>query len=65
MSPEGEWAFLDSKGPRAKIALRISAEADAVLRARAAEAGTTKHAVATQLIESYAAQELSKTGEPS
>lgn len=62
--PEGEWAFLDSKGPRAKIALRISPQADALLRVRAAEIGTTKHALATQLIESYVQAELTKTGEP-
>jgi hypothetical protein len=63
--PEGEWSFLESKGPRRLLQLRLTPQADAFLRIRAAETGTSKNALATDLVESYVAGELAKTGEPS
>ena len=65
--PEGEWAFVDSKGPRRLLQLRLTPEADALLRIIAAESGTTKNALVTQLVENEARRlgsELHKTGEP-
>lgn len=62
--PEGEWAFLESKGPRRLLQLRLTPQADAFLRIHAAETGTTKNALVTELVESYVAEQLAKTGEP-
>lgn len=65
--PEGEWAFLESKGPRRLLQLRLTAETDALLRALAVETGTSKNALATHLVETGAQQladQVAKTGEP-
>ena len=52
--PEGEWAFLDSKGPRTLVALRITVEANVALRLAAAEVGMSKTGYATFLLELWA-----------
>lgn len=49
--PEGEWAFLDSKGPRIKVALRLSSEANTAARLAAAQLGMSKTAFLTFLVE--------------
>lgn len=66
--PEGEWAYLDAKGPRTKVALRISSEANTAARLAATQLGVSKTAFLTQLVERWAAEslaaELAKTGGP-
>jgi hypothetical protein len=63
--PEGEWNFLEQKGPRKLLQLRITPEADATLRVVAAQTGTTKHALATRLVEEWAVEQLDKSEESS
>ena len=62
--PEAEWNFIEQKGPRKTLQLRLTPEADATLRVVAARTGTTKNAIATRLVEEWAAEQLAKTGGP-
>jgi hypothetical protein len=52
--PEGEWAFLDSKGPRSLVALRLTTDTHAALEVAGAEMGLSKTAFATLLVEGWA-----------
>lgn len=52
--PEGEWAFLDSLGPRRTVTLRISTKAHLLLAAAATIHGTSATGIGTDVIESWA-----------
>jgi hypothetical protein len=52
--PEGQWAFLDSKGPRALLGLRVTTDTHAALEVAGAEVGLSKSAFATLLVEGWA-----------
>jgi hypothetical protein len=51
---ETQWSFLDSKGPRALLGLRITTDTHAALEVAGAEMGLTKNAFATLLVEGWA-----------
>jgi hypothetical protein len=61
--PEGQWAFLDSKGPRALLGLRVSTDTHAALEVAAAEVGLSKSAFATLLVEGWASEWLARQEE--
>jgi hypothetical protein len=61
--PEGEWAFLETKGPRTKLALRITVDANTALRLAAAELGMSKTGYATWLLELWADEWLKSLAE--
>lgn len=56
--PEGERAFIESKGPRTTVALRLSAEANTAARLAGAELEMSKTAFLTFLVEGWAREWL-------
>jgi hypothetical protein len=52
--PEGQWAFLDSKGPRKKITLLVSPEAYLLLKVAGAAFGTSPTGKAVDVVERWA-----------
>jgi hypothetical protein len=56
--PEGEWAFIDSKGPRRTVTLRITSEAHLMLKAAGQMADVSPSAVGADVIERWAVEFL-------
>lgn len=52
--PEGQWAFLESKGPRAFLGLRVTTDTHGALEVAGTEMGLSKTAFATLLVEGWA-----------
>jgi hypothetical protein len=66
MRDGSEWNFVNRKGPRKPMLLRLPPEVDTLLRVAAADTGLTKQALATRLLAQWAEQRLSADalGEP-
>ena len=56
--PEGERAFVESKGPRTGVLLRLSAEANTAAQLAGAQLQMSKTAFLTFLIEGWAQEWL-------
>lgn len=60
MGDGSEWNFVNRKGPRKPMLLKLPPEVDTLLRVAADDTGITKQAFATQLLAQWAEQRLTE-----